>query len=77
MVRSTGSQPRIRVKVRGSKWHAAEAEDWGDREAFRRDREGGKGVGQWRGNGEARRGWEGERPSRGPGHGDQEPARAQ
>jgi hypothetical protein len=34
MVRSTGSQPRIRVKVRGSKWHAAEAEDWGDREAF-------------------------------------------
>jgi hypothetical protein len=33
MVGSTGSQPRIRVKVRGSKWRAAEAEDWGDREA--------------------------------------------
>jgi hypothetical protein len=57
MVRSTGSQPRIRVKVRGSKWHAAEAEDWGDREAFHRDREGGKGEGQWRGNGQAGGGW--------------------
>jgi hypothetical protein len=34
MVGSTGSQPRIRVKVRGSKWRAAEAEDWGNREAF-------------------------------------------
>jgi hypothetical protein len=34
MIGSTGSQPRIRVKVRGSKWRAAEAEDWGNREAF-------------------------------------------
>ena len=65
MVRSTDSQPRIRVKVRGSKWHAAEAEDWGDREAFRRDRDGGRGAG-----------W-GDRPSRDPAHGDQELARAQ
>jgi len=68
MVRSTGSQPRIRVKVRGSKWHAAEAEDWGEREAFHRDRDGGRAggvVGRW-----------GDHPSRGPAHGDQEPARA-
>jgi hypothetical protein len=65
MVRSTGSQPRIRVKVRGSKWHAAEAEDWGDREAFRREREGGVGAG-----------W-GDRRSRDPAHADQGSARAQ
>jgi hypothetical protein len=77
MVRSTGSQPRIRVKVRGSKWHAAEAEDWRDREAFRRDREGGKGVGQWRGNGEAGVGWGGDHPSQDPAHADQGLARAQ
>jgi hypothetical protein len=57
MVRSTGSQPRVRVKVRGSKWRAAEAEDWGDREAFHRDREGGKAESQWRGNGEAGEAW--------------------
>jgi hypothetical protein len=65
MVRSTGSQPRIRVKVRGSKWHAAEAEDWGEREAFRRDRDGGIGGG-----------W-GDHPSRDPADRDQGPARAQ
>jgi hypothetical protein len=59
MVRSTGSQPRVRVKVRGSKWHAAEAEDRGNREALLRD-------GEW-----------GDHPARDPGHGDQEPARAQ
>jgi hypothetical protein len=34
MVGSTGSQPRIRVKVRGSKWRAAEAEDRCNREAL-------------------------------------------
>jgi hypothetical protein len=64
MVRSTGSQPRIRVKVRGSKWHAAEAEDWADPEAFRRDREMGGG-------------WGDDHPSRDPAHRDQGLARAQ
>ena len=55
MVRSTGSQPRIRVKVRGSKWHAADAEDCANLEAFRRDREAEEdragGGEQWRGTG--------------------------
>jgi hypothetical protein len=67
MVGSTGSQPRVRVKVRGSKWHAAEAEDRGNREVLHRDSEWGIGE---------NRGWA-DHPSRDPGHGDQEPARAQ
>jgi hypothetical protein len=41
MVRSTGSQPRVTVKRRGSKWHAADAESLRDRDAPRRDSEGG------------------------------------
>jgi hypothetical protein len=53
MVRSTGSQPRISVKVRGRKWDAADAGDWADREAFRRGDDAGIGPGQRRGNGEA------------------------
>jgi hypothetical protein len=72
MAGSTGSQPRIRVKVRGSKWHSAEAEDWADRETFRRDREAGGGMGRRAGGA----GW-GDHPSRDPAHGDQELARAQ
>jgi hypothetical protein len=52
MVRSTGSQPRIRVKVRGSKWHAAEAEDWGNREAYT-----GTVTGEKERAGEAGGGW--------------------
>jgi hypothetical protein len=39
MVGSTGSQPSISVKRRGSKRHAAEADDWGDTGARRRDHE--------------------------------------
>jgi hypothetical protein len=39
MVSSTGSPPRVRVKRRGSKWHAAETEDWSGREAPRCDRD--------------------------------------
>jgi hypothetical protein len=39
MVRTTGSQPRGSVKRRGSKWHAAETEEWRDTETPRRDRD--------------------------------------
>jgi hypothetical protein len=39
MIRSTSSQPRVTVKRRGSKRHAAEAEDWAGTEAPRQDRE--------------------------------------
>jgi hypothetical protein len=39
MVRSTGSQPRVIVKRRGSKLHAAKAEEWAGTEAPREDRE--------------------------------------
>ena len=39
MVRSTSSQPRISVKRRGSKRHAAEAEYWTDIEAPGQDRD--------------------------------------
>ena len=41
MVRSTGSQPRVVVKRRGSKWQVADAESLSDRDAARRDSEGG------------------------------------
>jgi hypothetical protein len=37
MVGSTGSQTRVIVKRRGSKWRAADAESLGDRDASRRD----------------------------------------
>jgi hypothetical protein len=37
MVRSTGSQPRVIVKRRGSKCYAADAESPIDRDASRRD----------------------------------------
>jgi hypothetical protein len=40
MVRSTGSQPRVVVKRRGSKWQVADAESLNDRDAARRDTEG-------------------------------------
>jgi len=40
MVRSTDSQPRVTVKRRGSKRHAADAEGWAATEAPRQDREG-------------------------------------
>jgi hypothetical protein len=73
MTGSTGSQPRIRVKVRGSKWHAAEAEDWVNREAFHRDSE--RGV-EKAGDGSLVRPV-GDHPSLDPAHADQEPARAQ
>jgi hypothetical protein len=39
MVPSAGSPPRVMVKRRGSKWHAAETEDWRGRETPRRDRD--------------------------------------
>jgi hypothetical protein len=45
MVRSTGSQPRITVKRRGSKWHAADTQNLRDRNASRRDSEAGRGAG--------------------------------
>jgi hypothetical protein len=67
MVRSTGSQPQRSVKRRGSKWHAAEAEDWGDREAFHAGSEGRL---------ERAGGW-GDHPSLDPARGDQVPATAQ
>jgi hypothetical protein len=35
MVHSAGSPPRVMVKRRGSKWHAAETEDWRGRETPR------------------------------------------
>jgi hypothetical protein len=41
MVGSTGSQPRVSVKRRGSKRHTAQADDWADTEARRWDGEGG------------------------------------
>jgi hypothetical protein len=56
MPRPTGPQPRVSVKRRGSKRHAAEAEAWRDTEAPRRDNEGGRGGG-----------W-GDGPSPDPGH---------
>jgi hypothetical protein len=40
MVRSTGSQPRVIVKRRGSKWRVADAESLSDRDTSRRDSEG-------------------------------------
>lgn len=43
MVRSTGSQPRVIVKRRGSKWHAAEAEIPGGRKASRDSERGSAG----------------------------------
>jgi hypothetical protein len=46
MVGSTGSQPRISVKRRGSKRHAADAEYWTGTEAPRRDGEAGS-AGGW------------------------------
>jgi hypothetical protein len=39
MVSSTNSPPRVMVKRRGSKWHAAETEDWHGRETPRPDRD--------------------------------------
>jgi hypothetical protein len=39
MVRSTSSQPRVIVKLRGSKLRAAEAEEWAGTEAPRQDHE--------------------------------------
>ncbi len=41
MVRSTGSQPRVTVKRRGSKWHAADAQSPTERDVSRRDSDGG------------------------------------
>jgi hypothetical protein len=41
MVRSTGPQRRVIVKRRGSKWRVADAESLSDRDASRRDSEGG------------------------------------
>lgn len=37
MVRSTGPQPRVIVKRRGSKWHVADSESLRDRDVSRRD----------------------------------------
>jgi hypothetical protein len=39
MVHSAGSPPRVMVKRRGSKWHAAETEDWRGRDTPRGDRD--------------------------------------
>jgi hypothetical protein len=41
MVGSTGSQTRVIVKRRGSKWHVADAESLRDQDASRLDSEGG------------------------------------
>ena len=54
MVRSTGSQPRVTVKRRGSKWHAADAQSPTERDVSRRDSDGGLesrgGGGGWGGD---------------------------
>jgi hypothetical protein len=56
MVRSTGSQPRVIVKRRGSKWHAADAESLRDLDASRRDGDGGMERATEAGSGEGRGG---------------------
>jgi hypothetical protein len=78
MVRSTGSQPRIIVKRRGSKCHTADAESMRERDASRRDGDGGMERASEGGSGWAARagGWGDER-SLDPGRDRQAPVLAQ